>query len=294
MIFGGILIIDIILTGMFIGGVYGLMALGFSLIFSGMRNSVNLLYGQLCVLGSYLSLAIVRWLKIDPLLSLVVVLPLIFCLTYVLQYVFFNKVVLGEHGTYLLVSLGSALIVENLLIICFSPEVVSLAAYAPYSLGYIKIYGIHLPTIYLIAFSTSILCCILLYLFLKYTYVGRAIRATSENYIYAQLFAVNYKTIFAVTFGLASLMAAMSGIIVGLIYPFTPGYGFSYLELAFFAVIVGGMGSMRGSIAGGLVVGIVRTLATYYLGIPYAKFIGNVVTLIILYIRPQGIFGYKV
>jgi branched-chain amino acid transport system permease protein len=286
--------IEIILMGIFIGGVYGLMGLGFSLIFSGIRNSVNLSYGQICIFGTYLSLAIVRWLKIDPLLSAGVVLPLVFFLTYALQYTFFNKVVLGEHGTYLLVSLGTALIIENLLVIYFGPEVASLGVYAPYSLGYIKIYGVSLPMVYLMAFSASILCCVFLYLFLKHTYIGRAIRATSENYIYAQLFAVNYKIIFAITFGLASLMAAISGIIFGLIYPFTPSYGFSYLELAFFVVIVGGMGSMKGCFAGGLIVGIVRALATYYMGVPYAKFIGNVVTLIILGIRPQGIFGYKV
>ncbi|MEM2465283.1 MAG: branched-chain amino acid ABC transporter permease [Candidatus Bathyarchaeia archaeon] len=287
--------IDIILMGIFVGSIYGMMGLGFSLIFTGIRNLLNLSYGQICILGSCLSLMFVTWLRIDPLLSLVIVLPIVFCIAYIMQYILLNRVVLKEeHGTALLTTLGLALIIENLLLLGLGPDVVTLSAYASYSLLYIELGSINLPLSYLITFFASLLACIALYVFLKYTYIGRAIRAASESYLHAQLFGVNHKKTFAITFGLAGLMAAMSGIFAGFIYPFTPTYGFYYMEMAFFVLVIGGMGSIKGSFAGGVILGIIRSLACYYVGLPYARFIGNIAILIMLYIKPQGIFGWKV
>lgn len=281
--------------GIFVGGVYGIVGLGLSLIFTGIRYTMNVSHGQMVVLGCYLSFSTVTLLRLDPLLSALVVLPVVFCIGLALQYSLINRVMLREPAGRIPLILGIGLIVENFLLILYGPDAKSLTPYAPsYAGRSITLFGISLPFIYLIDFIAAMAAMIFVYIFLKYTFIGRAIRATSEDPITVNLFGVNDKRMYAITFGIGAVLAALGGIFVGLTYAFEPSYGHIYLGMAFSVIILGGIGSIRGALVGGVIVGLVQALASYYIGIAYAFLIQNLITLIVLYLKPEGIFGYEV
>ena len=287
-------IIEIVLIGLFIGGVYGLLSLGLSIIFSGIRELLNIAHGHFALIGSYLAYLIIEKLRIDPLVLLPLILLVSFCLGFALQQGLLNKVVFKDPSVPIMMLLGVALIIENTVLLIFSPDTKSLAPFVPYSLLTIKLWNINVPIIYLICFSISIITILILYMFMKFTFIGRAIRATSENYEVSQGLGVNYKKIYAITFGIGSCMASLGGLLIGLLSSFNPSVGFNYLNLAFGAFILGGMGSIRGCLVGGIIIGLVQSIASYYISTTYAFFISNVLILIVLAFRPQGLFGYKV
>jgi branched-chain amino acid transport system permease protein len=287
--------IEIILMGIFMGGVYGIVGLGLSLIFAGIRHTMNVSHGQMVVLGSYLCFSVVTLLKLDPLLSLVIALPVIFCIGLALQYLLLNRVVLRDPSSRIQITLGIGLIVENTILLIYGPDSKSLAPYAQsYAGTYATVFGVNIPFMYLIDFIAAVIMMALIYFFMKYTYMGRAIRATSEDPVTVNFFGVNDKKIYAITFGIGVVLAALGGVFTGLTYAFEPSYGYIYLGMAFAVLILGGMGSIRGALVGGVIVGLIQALVSYYIGIAYAYLISNLVTLIVLALKPEGIFGYKV
>jgi branched-chain amino acid transport system permease protein len=284
---------EIVIMGMLLGGIYGIIGFGFSLIFTGVRNTVNLSHGQLVLLGSYLSFAVVTSFKLDPLLSSIIVLPISFCLGFLLQYGLVNRVVLKGPGIRILILLGAGLVIENMMLLIFNPDPRSLAPYAPYAIKFIDFFGVHIPIIYLVNFFAALVVMTLVYLFIKYTYVGMAIRATSEDPLCVHHFGINHEKIYAITFALGSVLAAIGGVLIGLTFAFEPALGFNYLGIAFSVVVIGGVGSIRGSFLGGIVLGVIQALASYYIGITYSYLVSNLITLVILLIKPEGVFGYE-
>jgi branched-chain amino acid transport system permease protein len=127
-------------------------------------------------------------------------------------------------------------------------------------------------------------------MFIKHSRIGRAIRAASEDYLCIQLFGVDYRKIYAITYGLSLVVAAVSGFFWGLIFTFTPSSGWNYLMFAFAALVLGGMGTMRGPVVAGVIFGIIQTLSSYYLGMTYQYLIVCLIILVIIAIRPEGIF----
>jgi branched-chain amino acid transport system permease protein len=280
--------------GAFIGGIYAIIGLGFSLIFAGVKFMVNLTHGQLVILASYLSLVFVFYLQTDPLLSMLFILPIIFCLGFFFQYWLLNRTLSFDTPTGLTIILGVSLIIQNVLLVIFGPDAKSLSKYSSYATAYVKPLGVHIPVMYLIDFLAALLVMFLFYIFLKYTHLGRAIRATSEDSECAQLFGINYRKIYALTFGLGSMLAGIGGVLTGLTFSFDPNSGGTYLEMAFSVLILGGMGSLRGAMVGGVILGIVQALSAYYIGPAYKYVFSSILTLVILAIRPEGILGYKV
>jgi branched-chain amino acid transport system permease protein len=287
--------IEIIFMGIFQGGIYAIAGLGLSLIFAGIRNTMNVSHGQMIVLGSYLAYALVVALGLDPLLTLVVVIPIMFGIGFVIQYGFLNRVVLRETaGGRMQIILGVGLIIENSLLLIFNPDPKSLSPFAKYSLGSLKVLGISIPIMYLIDFLVSLGVMVIVYLFMKKTYMGIVIRAASEDYVCVQHFGVNYKKIFAFTFGFGCILAAIAGVLTGITFSFEPASGGIYMNASFSVLVLGGIGSMRGALTGGVILGIIQALAAYYAGITYAYLISSIITLFLLAIRPEGIFGYKI
>jgi branched-chain amino acid transport system permease protein len=280
--------------GVFVGGVYALVGLGLSLIFTGIRNTINICHGQLFILGSYLAFTFARNLGLDPLLSLVFVLPIVFCLGYALQFGLLNKVVFKGLDPYIMVTMGIGLVFENAILLVYKPDMRSLAPFASYAAASLEVAGVRISLAYLIDFIAALLIMLLVYFFMKRTYMGRAIRATSEDSVCAQLFGVNDRKIYATTYAIGSLLAAVGGVFAGLIYAFEPSSGWVYLDMAFAVIVLGGVGSIRGALLGGIILGVVQALASYYIGIVYAYLTSCLITLIILAIRPQGLLGYKV
>ncbi|MEM2560102.1 MAG: branched-chain amino acid ABC transporter permease [Candidatus Bathyarchaeia archaeon] len=283
-------LIIITLMGVCIGSVYGLLGLGLSLIFIGVRNTMNVAHGHIALLAAFTSFFVAQMLRVDPLSSLIIVGPFIFFFGFLIQYGAFNKLIHREPPGRIPLILGVSLIIENTLLILFGPDPKSLGAYAQYATLYLE--ALNLPAGYLISFIISLALMLLTYILMTRTYIGIAIRATSEDHLCVQIFGVNYKKIFATTFALGSLLSGVGGVLLGTLFSFDPSFGSSYLNTAFSVLVIGGA-SLRGCFIGGVILSLIYTFSAHFIGIAYSYFLGCVITLTMLFIRPEGIFGYK-
>lgn len=285
---------EIILMGMFTGAVYGLIGMGMSLIFTCIRNMINLAHGHLAILATYLAFTLCREFKMDPFVSALAVIPIIFALGFAIQYGAINRLIYRSPTVPLILFAGIASIIENCVLLAWNPDPRSLAPFAFYSFTSLSIMGVSLPLIYAIGFCFSLVAMFVFYVFLKNADIGRAIRAASEDVEYAECLGIDTRKVFAYAFGIGATLAAIAGIIIGLIYVFTPADGWPYTTLSFSVIVLGGIGSIRGAFVGGVTLGIVQQLSAYFFGIPYQYFISYILVILFLALRPQGIFGARV
>jgi len=278
-----------ITNGVLLGGLYAVIALGMSIIF-GIVKLVNLAHGDLMILSSYLSLVLISWLGISPLLSLIMIVPIMFFVGFFVQGGLLNRVLGKEMEPPLLVAFGLSVILQNLLLIVFTPDARSLMsdlAIETIVLGE----TLTLPVLYLINFLGGLIVILAVYLFFRKTYLGRAIRAASDDEMSTQLMGVNTKRIYAYAMGIAMMTAAVAGVLVGMTFTFYPHTGPQFLIISFGVIIIGGLGSMKGCLAGGLILAMAQTLGAHFAGTGYQLLFGYGVLLVVLGIRPQGLFG---
>lgn len=285
---------EIVFMGAFVGAIYGLLSIGLSFVFTGIRNMINLSHGHFAILAAYIALTLSVSFRFDPLASAILVMPIIFILGFIIQYGPINRLIYRAPTIPLIVFAGIGSIIENVALLVWNPDPRSLAPLAPYTLASIQLFGVRLPLIYLIGFFISLGVTIILYIFLKFTRPGMAIRAASEDPEYAECLGINTKKIYAYTFGLSGALAALAGVVMGMVYVFVPSNGMPYTIMSFGILVLGGVGSMRGAFIGGAILGIVQQLSAYYLGVAYQYFLGYIIILLVLSIRPQGIIGAKV
>lgn len=286
--------VEVIFMGIFVGAVYGLIGIGLSLVFTGIRNLINLAHGHIAILSAYLALTLSLALRVDPLISVGVVIPLIFFMGFLIQHGLLNRLIFKDPMVCLILLVGLGSVMENVMLLIWNPDPRSLAPYVPYALQSLKFLNIQIPLIYLIGFCFSIVATIILYVFLKRTYTGMAIRAASEDPTYAECLGVNTRRIYSYTFAIGFAVAALAGIIIGMIYTFVPSSGMPYTIISFGVIVLGGLGSMRGALTGGIILGIIQQLTAYFLGVAYQFFLGYVVIVLILTLKPEGLFGQKV
>lgn len=282
-------ILQPILNGVLLGGIYAVIAIGMSTMF-GIVKLVNLAHGDLMILSSYLSFVLVIGLGINPLFSLIVVIPVMFAIGFFIQGFLLNKVLGKEMEPPVLVAFGISIVLQNLLLLIFTPDARNLPtdlAVKTFSLGR----TLNLPVIYLVDFIASVIVIGAMYYFFSHTYLGRAIRAASDDETGARLMGINTKRVYAYAMGIAMMSAAVAGVLVGMTFTFYPHTGPQYLIIAFGVVIIGGLGSMKGCFAGGLILAMAQLLGAHFAGPGYQLIFGYVVLLIVLAIRPQGLFG---
>ncbi len=278
-----------ILNGLLLGGLYAVVAIGLSTIF-GIVKLVNLAHGDLMILSSYLSLFMVSALGVSPLLTLVAVMPVMFAVGYILQRFLLNRVLGKEMEPPLLVAFGVSIIIQNFMLMAFTPDARSLMSslsLMTFSMGP----NLSVPVLYLIDFVIALAVIIGQHYFLQSTYMGRGIRAASDDKYAAQLMGVNTKNTYAIAMGIAIMTAGVAGVLVGMTFTFYPHSGPQYLIIAFGVVVIGGLGSMKGTFAGGLILALAQILGARVFGPGYQLLCGYVVLLIVLAVRPQGIFG---
>ena len=276
------------ITGILVGGLYTLIALGLSMVF-GVMKLINVAHGDLVIFGSYFAYAVMTYLGLDPILSLVMGLPLLFVIGYLIQKFLMARAFRRSMEAPLIIAFGISLVLENTLQIIFSPMSKGLST--SYSLESLTIGELYIPYVYLLSFGVAVLVMIALGLFFKKTYLGQAIIASSQDEGAAQLLGVNTPRVFALTFGLAAAISAVAGVFLGLTFPFTPVSGISYLIIAFGVVILGGLGSIIGTALGGIILGLAQALSAEYIGASSQMLFLYVIVLVILAVRPQGLFG---
>lgn len=277
--------------GLLIGGIYALIGVGLSLIFGVMRV-INFAHGDFVALGMYAAIVLFELLKLDPYVSLLVALPLAFLLGAGLERLVLARLVDAPGDSTLLATLGLALIVSNTLFLIFGAEPESI--YLPYATATVSLAGVRLPVAQLIAGGITLLVILLLYLFLNRTELGRAVRATAQNRLGAELVGINSRVIHGLVFGLGTALAVAAGVILIPLLFATPTVGASYTLKAFVVTVLGGLGSIPGAIGGGLLLGVVEFLGASYLSSGYRDAYGLFAFLLVLLLRPEGLFGRSV
>ena len=277
-----------ITMGIMLGGLYALVALGLSIVFGVMRL-INVAHGDLLLLASYLALTLMTYIGLDPIIGLVVVIPVLFFIGFVVQKYLLNRAFTISMEAPLIIAFGISIVLQNVFQILWSP--LSRGLTTSYTLKSFSIGALNLPLIYLLDFFVGVIVMIFLHQFLHRTYLGKAINAASQDRRAAHLMGINTKQVYAFAFAIAMAIAAIAGVFVGLTFPFTPQSGVSFLIIAFGVVVLGGLGSIAGTFVGGLVMGLAQTLGGYFLGTNAQMLIAYLIVIVLLATRPQGLFG---
>ncbi len=284
-------LVQAVILGILIGGVYALMASGLTLVF-GIMKVINVAQGALVILAAYLSYALWSHLHVDPFLSIFIVMPAMFVLGVAVQLVFVRSL-RGPDASELslLVTWALALGIEGVLSVVFKTTYrVSLPSYSDTTW---TVAGYQINEVRLLGFVTSAILLALLSLLLTRTRFGRAVRATVQNPTAAELLGVDANRVQTLSFGLGVSMAAAAGAVYGVIYPFNPGSHYDLISRLLSIVVLGGLGSLGGAVFAALGMGIVEAVVAVEISPIWAAFSFFVVLIVFLLVRPQGIFGVR-
>jgi branched-chain amino acid transport system permease protein len=282
--------LNVAVAGILTGLVYGLMALGLSVIF-GVVRVVNFAHGEMMSIAMYLTVLLFSGLHLDPLVMLVPVAAVLFVFGYALQAGLINPFISRpEHSQFLLL-VALALIIVNTLLILFGPD--ARTVQTSYAFDSFQWGALIVDATKLYAGAAAIIAAALLFAFFRFAPVGKAIRACADNYTGALVVGLDVKRLYALTFGIGAACVGAAGVMMTLIVDVTPMIGPPYTLLAFVIVITGGLGSMAGALLGGLLIGVTEALAGL-LFTPSAKsmFAFAILVLVLLF-RPQGILGKR-
>jgi branched-chain amino acid transport system permease protein len=280
--------INVIIQGVLVGGLYAMFAAGLSLIF-GIMRLVNIAHGDLIVLAAYLALVATRTLGIDPITSLVIVVPLMAALGYVLQRVLLNRTLGDDLLPPLLVTFGLSVIIQNALLEVFTADSVRLQAGAIETASIPVVPGISIGVLPLLQFVVAVVVIGALQALFYRTALGRAFRATSDDPTVAQLMGLDNRHIFALGMALSLAVVAIAGVLLAIRTNFDPAIGPARLIFGFEAVIIGGLGSLWGTLAGGIVLGVAQGIGAQ-LDPGWQVLAGHLAFLIVLAVRPEGLF----
>lgn len=280
--------IQSMVSGLLTGSLYSMIGVGLTVIFGVMRI-INMAHGDMVMLGMYGAFLSVAFLKIDPFLSILVWFPIAFLLGAFIYRFLLRKIVSGGELNTLLYTAGLSLFIANLVLFVGTGDYRTIKL--KYAIMPLRPFGIAVPIPLAIAFGMAILITVVLYWFLVQTDTGRAIRATSQEPEAASLMGVNVDRTAVVTFALGTALASGAGVLLAPSLYLYPTVGEILVAKCFVIVVLGGLGSVPGAIAGGLLLGVVESLGAVYVSVPYKDAIGFVIFLLVLLFRPSGLFG---
>ena len=279
---------NIILQGVLIGGLYAMFAAGLSLIFGVMRL-VNIAHGDLIVLAAYVSLVVTQAMGVDPLTSLLLVVPVMAVIGYALQRGLLNRTLGDDLLPPLLVTFGLSIIIQNGLLELFTADSRRLQAGAIEVQAFELLQGVWIGVLPLLQFAIAVAVIAGLQILFYRTALGRAFRATSDDPSVAQLMGLDTRHVFAMAMALSLAVIAIAGVFLAVRTNFDPAMGPARLIFGFEAVIIGGLGSMWGTLAGGIILGVSQAIGAQ-IDPGWQLLAGHIVFLAILAVRPQGFF----
>lgn len=282
-----VIVTQAVVTGILTGGVYGLVAMGLTLIF-GVLDVVNFAHGAFLTLALFITYGVVHSTGLHPYLALVVAVPVMFCLGWVAQYGVLNRAMGRPLENQLLITLGFSLLIENglLLFLGGNPH----AVHFPGNRG-LPLFGAVADLSRVLAFVAALVLAGAVYFVLRRTRIGTAIRAVAANRQGASLIGVDVRKIYALTFALGTACAGAAGTLVAPFTTIQPAAGQMFNIIAFVVVVLGGMGNVLGAVAGGLLIGLTEQLGGIYLPGQSPLLLVFIVFVLVLFLRPQGLFG---
>jgi branched-chain amino acid transport system permease protein len=277
-------------NGLVLGGLYACIAVGFSLVW-GVLNVINILHGSFIVLGSYVAYFAYVHLGIHPFISIIIAGGVLYAVGYLVQAGIINRVISAPVLITLTLTFGLDLILNNAMLVAFTADYRGISLAHP--LGSLEIGPVFLPGDRVAAMALAILLTILLYRLLRDSRIGRAIVAVRMDREAASLMGVDIKRINAITFAIGAFMAGAAGALLSIIFPISPLNGPLFLGKAFVVCVLGGLGSVPGALAGGLLLGLIESFTSYWLGPERAVTVSFALLLVLLFIRPSGLMGRR-
>ncbi len=285
-----VILIPAILNGLMTGAVYALVALGLTLIY-GVLHIINFAHGALLTAAMFAAFFANRWLGLDPYVAAILVTPLFFALGYALQRFVIGPAAHGEDRNILLVTLGLAVVIENALLYFFRADTRTIDV--PYGFETVQVGPAFIAVPRVVAFVAVIVVTLALWLIMRLTDTGKAIRAVAKEKLGAELAGIDVAHVYAVTFGLGTACLAVAACLLIPSYYVNPSAGNAFVLIAFTIVVLGGMGSVGGALIGGLFVGVVESLSGLWLGESLGQIGIFVMFIVVLLFRPSGLFGER-
>lgn len=285
-----VILVPAVLNGLMTGAIYALVALGLTLIY-GVLHIINFAHGALLTAAMFAAFFAYTLLGLDPYRAALIIAPLFFLFGYGLQRFVIGPTAHGEDRNYLLVTLGLAVVIENLLLYVFRGDTRTINL--PYAFNVIEIGSTFLAVPRVIAFVAVMVVAFALWIFMQWTDTGKAIRAVAKEKLGAELSGIDVAHIHAVTFGLGTACVAIAACLLIPTYYVNPTAGDAFVLIAFTIVVLGGMGSIVGALVGGLFVGVVESFSSIFLGQSLGQIGIFVMFIVMLLVRPSGLFGQQ-
>jgi len=281
-----------IVGGLLMGGIYALAAFGLSIVF-GVLNVLNIAHGEFLMLGALGAYLIYIATGLNPFVIIILIIPLFALFSWVFQRLLIRPIK-GKTETEILiasilVTLGASLLIEDITFFFWPKSFTSI----PYSLPTLHLGEVMIPILRLCGLAVIVVLTVVVGLFLRHSYMGRAIRAVAQNVDGARVVGVPTQKIAAMTFVIGTSLAAVAGVFYVTLYSMTPYMGLPLTVKYMVIVIMGGLGGLTGPLAAGLILGITETFVGYYLGSVWAPSVAYIAFIIVLLVRPQGLFGVK-
>lgn len=280
--------------GILVGALYGLAAVGLSLVF-GVTKFLNVAHGELLMFGGYASFWVFTLWGVDPFLTLPSTIVFLVLIGVVLYKVLFARMVkLTEEikiKNTLLVGFGLSLILQNVALRLWTADDRGITT--SYSGWAFTLLGVRFPIVRVASLGIALVCLLALHLFLRKTYTGKAIRATVQDWEAATLMGIDIHQVYLLSFVLGAASAGMAGALVSIGYSIQPAMGLEWTLIALMVMVLGGLGSIMGTFVGGLVLGVTQSATSFFIGGAYREIVGLLIFLLVLIFRPQGLFGAK-
>lgn len=283
-----IAVIQALTDGILVGGVYGVIAVGLSLVF-GVLGIVNFAQAEFMMLGMYAAWFAWRYLGLDPLIGSALSFVAVFCLGALVQRFLIQRVMKAPPVAQIFLTVGVLIVLENSALLLFGPDFRTVKTV--YQTKALTIGPIFISVSYLAAFIAAVMVSAGLWFVLTKTWIGRAIRSTAQNPMAATLFGVDTKWVYAIAFGLGTGLSALGGGIVLSYSSVSPTSGSQYVVLMFTVVVLGGLGSVMGALLGGVIVGMIQSLSTLVMPIQLQNLALFTIFIALLAFRPQGLLG---
>ena len=281
---------QLLVSGMMLGGIYAIMAIGLTLIF-GVLKVVNFAHGEFLMLAMYVAWAIASVAGVSAYTAVIVVVPALFAFGTLVYLLIIRPAVDKPHLIVAFATMGLSIVMQNLALVLMSADLRDV----PPILGGtpLRIGPIYMRAELLLGFLISIAVTLALMLFIKRSYMGKAIRATVQDRDAAMLMGINVPRLFLLTFAGGSALVGLAGCIMVPLYSTFPTVGLNFVLIAYVIVVLGGMGSMEGAFLGGIGIGIVQALSGYYIAPAYGQMFYFLVFLLVMLFRPDGLFGQR-
>ena len=283
--------LNIVINGLLLGGLYAIIAMGLNLQY-GVARVLNIAHGEFIMLGAFITWVMYTMFGINPLLSLVIVGPIVFIIGFLLHRTLFTRlrVTAPNPGAYeassMLATFGLLFIIQNVALLIWGGD---MRAYSYYNFG-INLWGAVFAANRLIALIFAVVIGVAFYIFLARTRLGKAIRASAQDPTTAGLMGVNINLVLALCFGLGAIMAGLAGVFLSMCYPIYPVMGLEYLIITLIVVVLGGLGSIPGSFIGGFILGLIGSIvSSWQPALALAAY--YILFMLLLVVRPKGILG---